>query len=62
MQYKITQIGAQFSNQGISNLEKVLNKHSEQGYQFHSVIQIRKTGCLGIGTPSITYIAVFCKE
>ncbi|HCQ16659.1 MAG: hypothetical protein CMI36_13270 [Owenweeksia sp.] len=62
MQYKIQQIGAQFSNQGISNLEKNLNSRADQGYKFHSVIQIQKTGCLGIGAPTVTYIAVFAKD
>lgn len=62
MQYKIEQIGSQFSNKAISGLENRFNKYSEQGYNFHSVFQIQKPGCLGIGTPSITYLAVYTKE
>ncbi len=62
MQYKIVPIGAQFSNKAIQGLEERFNKYSEQGYKFHSVFQIQKPGCLGIGTPSITYLAVYTKE
>ncbi|GGI56977.1 hypothetical protein [Winogradskyella haliclonae] len=62
MHYKIEQIGAEFSNKAIVNLEGRFNKYSEQGYKFHSVFQVQKPGCLGIGTPSITYLAVYTKE
>ena len=62
MQYKIEQIGAEFSNKGISNLVDRFNQHSEQGYEFHSVFQVQKPGCLGIGSPSITYLAVYIKK
>ncbi|HAD96007.1 MAG TPA: hypothetical protein DCG19_01310 [Cryomorphaceae bacterium] len=62
MQYKIQQIGARFSDKGIVNLEKEFNSYSSGGYKYHSVIEIQKTGCLGIGKPSITYIAIFAKE
>ena len=61
MQYKIEQIGAEFSNKAISDLESRFNKYSEQGYKFHSVFQVQKPGCLGIGSPSITYLAVYVK-
>lgn len=62
MQYKIEQIGSQFSNKAINSLEHRFNKYSEQGYEFHTVFQIQKPGCLGIGTPSVTYLAVYRKE
>ena len=62
MQYKIEQIGAEFSSKAITGLENRFNKYSEQGYKFHSVFQIQKPGCLGIGKPSITYLAVYTKE
>ncbi len=62
MQYKIEQIGSQFSNKAINGLENRFNKYATQGYKFHSVFQIQKPGCLGIGTPSITYLAVYAKE
>ncbi len=62
MQYKIEQIGAQFSDKAIGYLEMKLNKNGDSGYKFHSVFQISKPGCLGIGTPTITYLAVFVKD
>jgi len=62
MQYKIETIGAQFSNRAITELEGRFNKYSESGYKFHSVFQIQKPGCLGIGAPTITYLAVYVKE
>ena len=62
MQYKIEQIGAEFSNKAITGLENRFNKYSEQGYKFYFVFQIQKPGCLGIGKPSITYLAVYTKE
>jgi hypothetical protein len=62
MKYKIEPIGAQFSNKDITNLEGRFNKHSESGYRFHSVFQIQKPGCMGIGTPTVTYLAVYVKD
>ena len=62
MQYKIEQIGAQFSNKDILNLETRFTQFAEAGYKFHSVFQIQKPGCLGIGAPTITYVAVYVKE
>jgi hypothetical protein len=62
MQYKIEAIGAQFTRKDISNLEGRFTKYAESGYKFHSVFQIQKPGCLGIGTPTITYLAVYVKE
>ncbi|MVN23492.1 hypothetical protein [Mucilaginibacter arboris] len=63
MQYKIEQIGAQFTDKDILNLESRFSKYAdEQGYKFHSVFQIQKPGCLGIGTPTTTYLAVYVKE
>jgi hypothetical protein len=62
MQYKIEQIGAQFSDKDIVNLESRFTRNAEQGYKFHSVFQISKPGCLGLGQPTITYLAVYVKE
>ena len=62
MQYKIEQIGAQFSNTAIAALETKFTQYAGQGYKFHSVFQVQKPGCLGIGTPTITYLAVYVKE
>lgn len=62
MQYKIEQIGTQFTDKDISNLETRFSKYAEQGYKFHSVFPIQKPGCLGIGAPTTTYLAVYVKE
>ncbi len=62
MQYKIEQIGAVFSSKDITRLEGRFNKYSKENYKFHSVFQVQKPGCLGIGAPSITYLAVYTKE
>jgi len=62
MQYKIEQIGAEFSNKAINSLESRFNSNATHGYKFHSVFQVQKPGCLGIGSPTITYLAVYVKE
>ncbi len=62
MEYKIEQIGAEFSNKAITELENKFNNHINQGFKFHSVFQVQKPGCLGFGAPSITYLAVYTKE
>lgn len=62
MQYKVESIGAEFSNRAIAELEKRLTNRASEGYKFHSVFQIQQPGCLGFGTPSTTYLAVFIKE
>lgn len=62
MQYKIESIGAEFSNKAISGLEQRLSSRASEGYKFHSVFQIQQPGCLGIGKPTITYLAVYVKE
>lgn len=62
MEYKIEQVGAEFSNRAIKGLESRFNSYANQGYKFHSVFQVQKSGCLGFGSPSITYLAVYVKE
>lgn len=62
MQYKVEQIGTQFSDRDVKQLEIHLNRHAEQGYRFYSVFQVQKPGCLSIGTPSVIYLAVYIKE
>jgi hypothetical protein len=62
MQYKIESIGAQFSNKDVGNLETRFTKYAESGYKFHSVFQIQQPGCLGIGQPTVTYLAVYVKD
>ncbi len=62
MQYKIESIGAEFSNKSIVNLEKRFTSYANEGYKFHTVFQIQQPGCLGIGKPTITNLAVYVKE
>jgi hypothetical protein len=62
MRYKIEQIGMAFTDKAIKGLELNFNKHAEEGFKFHSVFQVQKPGCLGLGTPSITYLAVYVKD
>lgn len=59
MQYIIEPIGAQFSNKDLPNLAKRFTQRANEGYRLHSVFQVSQPGCLGIGQPSITYLAVY---
>jgi len=59
MKYLIEPIGAQFSNKDLPKLAKRFDQRSNEGYRLHSVFQVSQPGCLGIGSPSITYLAVY---
>jgi hypothetical protein len=62
MQYKIVQLGTEYSKSGIKELESFLNTKADEGYKFHSVFQVQKPGCMGIGSPTVIYLAIFIKE
>jgi len=62
MEYKIEPIGAEFSNKAIAQLGNNFTAQSNAGYRLHSVFQAQQPGCLGIGRPSITYLAIYVKE
>ena len=62
MEYKIEPIGAQFSNKDLPTLANRFSAHAASGFKFHSVFQVSQPGCLGIGAPSITYLAIYVKE
>lgn len=62
MQYKIESIGTSFAKKDIVSLEKHFSQCAAQGYKFHSVFHVQQPGCLGIGTPTSTYLAVYVKE
>lgn len=62
MQYKVESIGTVFSDKNIKELEKRFESKASDGYKFHSVFQVTKPGCLGLGRPSTTYLAVYVKE
>ena len=59
MKYRVQPIGKEFSDKAIKTLEEKLNLAHEKGYRFHSVMEIQQPGCGGLGTPTITYLAVF---
>lgn len=61
MEYKVEEIGARFTSQNIKSLEQKFSKRAEEGYHFHSVIHITKSGCLGLSN-QYTYLAVYIKE
>ncbi|MEM1036331.1 MAG: hypothetical protein AAGI14_06180 [Pseudomonadota bacterium] len=61
MQYIVEPIGKEFSKKAIKALEVRLSDRYAEGYRFHSVFEVSQPGCLGIGAPSITFIAVFEK-
>lgn len=58
-QYRLQTIGKEFNAKAIQALEATLNTAGQQGYRYHSVIEVSQPGCAGIGSPTITYIAVF---
>ncbi len=62
MEYKIEAIGAEFSNSDIKTLGNLFTSQSQSGYKLHSVFQAQQPGCLGIGSPTITYFAIYVKE
>lgn len=62
MEYMIEPIGAQFSVSAVKALGQRFTSRSEQGYKLHSVFQVSQPGCLGIGAPTITYLAIYIRE
>jgi hypothetical protein len=62
MEYKIEAIGAEFSNKAINQLGNQFTNQAQSGYKLHSVFQAQQPGCLGIGSPTITYFAIYLKE
>ena len=62
MEYKIEPIGAQFSDKSIGQLAQRFTQFGQAGWQLHSVFQAQQPGCLGIGTPTITYFAIYVKR
>jgi hypothetical protein len=62
MQYMIEPIGAQFSQKALGALAERFTSRANQGYKLHSVFQVTQPGCLGIGQPTVTYLAVYVKD
>jgi hypothetical protein len=62
VEYKIEPIGAEFSNKAVSQLGARFTSQAASGWKLHSVFQAQQPGCLGIGSPTITYFAIYVKE
>ncbi len=60
--YKIVQVGASFSKSDIKGFESLLNTYAQEGYHFHSVMQVEKTGCPLFASKGIIYLAIFVKD
>jgi hypothetical protein len=62
MQYRIESVGAEFSDKAAGRLAERFTSQAAAGWKLHSVFQAQQPGCLGIGSPSITYFAIYVKE
>jgi hypothetical protein len=62
MEYRIEPIGSEFSNKAVSQLGDRFTAQAQTGWKLHSVFQAQQPGCLGIGSPTITYFAIYVKE
>ena len=62
MKYLVESIGAEFSKKDTKKLSELFTERAKEGYQFHSVFQVSQPGCLGFGSPKITYLAVYEKK
>ena len=60
--YFVEPIGARFADKDLPTLTKLLNSRASEGFMFHSVFHVTQPGCLGIGTPTTTYLAIYKKE
>lgn len=61
VKYVIEPIGAQFSNKDLAALASRFSGRAAEGYRLHSVFQVTQPGCLGLGQPTVTYLAVYEK-
>ena len=62
MEYKVEPIGAEFSSRALTQLGTNFTSQANAGWKLHSVFQASQPGCLGIGSPRITYFAIYIKE
>lgn len=59
----VRSIGAHFGPRDIEKLEHILDERAAQGYELIHVFQVQAPGgCLGIGQPVVTNLAVFRRE
>ena len=61
LRYMIEPIGAQFKDKDLRALATRFDGRAAEGYRLHSVFQVSQPGCLGIGQPTVTYVAVYEK-
>jgi len=61
-EYLVEPIGAQFSDNALTALAQRFGGRAGQGYELEFVFQVTQPGCLGIGTPTITYVAVYSRR
>ncbi|UHG93181.1 hypothetical protein [Spirosoma oryzicola] len=62
MTYIVEPIGAHFASKDLTTLENRFNSRSADGYRLHSVFQVTQPGgCLSLGRPVITYLAIYEK-
>ena len=61
-EYLVEPIGAQFSDNALTTLASRFSGRAGQGYELQFVFQVSQPGCLGIGQPTITYVAVYARE
>ena len=59
MKYVVEPIGAQFSNRDLPKLAERFTARAQEGFRLHSVFQVSQPGCLGIGQPTVTYLAIY---
>lgn len=60
--HRVEPIGALFGPKDMDRLAKLLDARATEGYELHTVFQVSQpAGCLGIGSPTITNLAVFRK-
>jgi hypothetical protein len=62
MEYRIEAIGAEFSDKAADQLADHLTAQAQAGWKLHSVFQAQQPGCLGIGSPTITYFAIYVRD
>ena len=62
MHYRVEPIGAEFSNKALDALAGRFSANAQAGWKLHSVFQAQQPGCLGIGSPTITYFAIYVHE
>lgn len=62
MKYVVEPIGAEFSNRDLPKLAERFTAQARNGYRLHSVFQAQQPGCMGMGQPTITYLAIYERD